>query len=283
MDELHVQDPEVNMAAYQRQMADVKPPITTTFVQPNTDRSDDEESDHNTSDTYPSQMRGRVSPSPYTANTERARQFNAYVRGIIEQKLDIFVPISHQPRDIVSDIIADSSIKFPEFSSCVRKRIRTFLKSYRRSRKLRDVNSGSPQSHTNGVGKDDMVSNTSHSLPMSHYQQESPIPKAHLPVRSSPVPRGGGPANTAVVTIDTGDMDDDLDDLPIPKRMKMSTSAAVTQSKRLVPGIPLSNPSALSISEVSAVRQLITGYRESAAFLQRAADQLETMLHNNSS
>ncbi len=104
-----------------------------------------------------------------------------------------------------------------------------------------------------------MVSNTSHSLPMSHYQQESPIPKAHLPVRSSPVPRGGGPANTAVVTIDTGDMDDDLDDLPIPKRMKMSTSAAVTQSKRLVPGIPLSNPSALSISEVSAVRQLITG------------------------
>lgn len=40
------------------------------------DRSDDEESDHNTSDTYPSHMRGRVSPSPYTANTERARQFN---------------------------------------------------------------------------------------------------------------------------------------------------------------------------------------------------------------
>ncbi len=36
MDELHVQDPEVNMAAYQRQMADVKPPITTTFVQQNT-------------------------------------------------------------------------------------------------------------------------------------------------------------------------------------------------------------------------------------------------------
>ncbi len=105
-----------------------------------------------------------------------------------------------------------------------------------------------------------MVLNTSHSIPMTHYQQEPPTPKAHLPVRSSPVPRGVGAANTAVVTIDTGDMDDDLDDLPsIPKRMKMNASAAVTQSKRLVPGIPISNPSALSISEVSAVRQLITG------------------------
>ncbi len=63
------------------------------------------------------------------------------------------MPISHQPRDTISQIIADASIKFPEFATCVRKRIRTFLKSYRRSRKLRDVNSGSPQSHTNGVGK----------------------------------------------------------------------------------------------------------------------------------
>ena len=72
---------------------------------------------------------------------------------MIEQKLDIFIPISHQPRDVVSDIIADASIKFPEFASCVRKRIRTFLKSYRRSKKLKEGSSGSPQSHTNGVSK----------------------------------------------------------------------------------------------------------------------------------
>ena len=39
------------------------------------DRSDDEESDH-TPDPYSQHMKGRVSPSPYTANTERARQFN---------------------------------------------------------------------------------------------------------------------------------------------------------------------------------------------------------------
>ena len=78
----------------------------------------------------------------------------AYVRGVIEQKLDVLVPISHQPRDLVSEIIADASSRFPEFASCSRKRIRTFLKSYRRSKKIKDVTgtfSVSPA--TNGVGK----------------------------------------------------------------------------------------------------------------------------------
>ena len=40
----------------------------------NQDRSDEEESDHHPDPYAPT--RGRVSPSPYTANTERARQFN---------------------------------------------------------------------------------------------------------------------------------------------------------------------------------------------------------------
>lgn len=39
------------------------------------ERSDDEESDH-TPDPYSQCVKGRISPSPYTANTERARQFN---------------------------------------------------------------------------------------------------------------------------------------------------------------------------------------------------------------
>lgn len=34
----------------------------------------------------------------------------------------------------------------------------------------------------------------------------------------------------------------------------------------------------LSAAETSAVRQLITGYRESAAFLLRSADELEQLL-----
>jgi hypothetical protein len=34
----------------------------------------------------------------------------------------------------------------------------------------------------------------------------------------------------------------------------------------------------LSVTEMGAVRQLITGYRESAAFLLRSADELEHLL-----
>ena len=63
----------------------------------------------------------------------------AYVRALIEQKMDILIPISHQPRDTVQSIIADTSMKFPEFALCVRKRIRTFLKSYRRSKRVKDL------------------------------------------------------------------------------------------------------------------------------------------------
>ena len=59
------------------------------------------------------------------------------------------MPISHQPRELITEIIADASTKFPEFASCVRKRIRTFLKSYRRSKKIKEVVSVSPAQ--NGV------------------------------------------------------------------------------------------------------------------------------------
>jgi len=72
-----------------------------------------------------------------------------YVRGMIEKKLDILVPISSQPRELVNEIMSEASAKFPEFSSCVRKRIRTFLKSYRRSKKVRE----GPLPSSNGVGK----------------------------------------------------------------------------------------------------------------------------------
>lgn len=62
-----------------------------------------------------------------------------YVRSVIEEKLDTLIPISHQPRDLIQQIITDASLKFPEFSSSVRKRIRTYLKSYRRSKRVKDM------------------------------------------------------------------------------------------------------------------------------------------------
>ncbi|CAI8043402.1 Nucleolar protein 4-like [Geodia barretti] len=231
------------------------------------DRSDDEESDHAPDQLLPA-TRGRVSPSPYTANTERAKQFNTYVRGVIEQRLDVLIPISHQPRELVSQIIADASSKFPEFSTCVRKRIRTFLKSYRRSRKVRDH-------HTtpNGMG----------TSPRS--QEPSPVPTPP-PIVSMAM----GPSSTEPTQL--------LDEAVLPssppspssppphitladtKRIKLdSVATGVVGSDRPHPlAAPASSSSSLSGSEVTAVRQLISGYRESAGFLLRAADQLEAML-----
>lgn len=255
------------------------------------DRSDDEESDH-TPDPYTQHMRGRVSPSPYTANTERARQFNAYVRGVIEQKLDVLVPISHQPRDLISDIIADASVKFPEFSSCVRKRIRTYLKSYRRSKKMKDGQGFGPAQNGMGTVPRAEEGAVSAVAALTGITAVLPTSIAHaLPQQNSTdaqQPAGG--AGTAVVTIIADSPRMSEDQPPESKRLKLGPALQPTLQSALQPAIHPPRPLAstppgqtLSNSEVSAVRQLITGYRESAAFLQRAADQLEAMLAKDSS
>ena len=54
------------------------PPLSPPLSLPLKDPSDEDDSDHGgtNTDIYTQHMKGRVSPSPYTANTERARQFN---------------------------------------------------------------------------------------------------------------------------------------------------------------------------------------------------------------
>lgn len=237
------------------------------------ERSDDEESDHAT-DQMPQTTRGRVSPSPYTANTERAKQFNTYVRSIIEQTLDVLIPISHQPRELVSQIIADASSRFPEFSSCVRKRIRTFLKSYRRSRKVRDLHST-----PNGMG----------TSPRSQEQSPVPTPPPTVIMATGPASSNEPPPQVLLEEVEPLPPPPQVSsspspppshqihiaDIPDTKRIKLDTMVATGNRSH-----PLSAPasSSLSGSEVTAVRQLISGYRESAGFLSRAADQLEAML-----
>lgn len=229
------------------------------------DRSDDEESDH-APDQFTTATRGRVSPSPYTANTERAKQFNMYVRGVIEQRLDVLVPISHQPRELVSEIIADASSRFPEFSSCVRKRIRTFLKSYRRSRKVRDLHPSS----SNGMAS-------------PHSQEPSPVPTPPPTVTMATGPPSAEPSQLEEATLPSSPRSPSP---PLPtlhiadtKRIKLDTMVTNHDKPH-----PLSaSTSTLTGSEVTAVRQLISGYRESAGFLLRAADQLEAMLASKES
>ena len=70
-----------------------------------------------------------------------------YVRSLIEERLDTLIPISHQPRDLIHQIIMDTNSRFPEFSSSVRKRIRTYLKSYRRSKRVKDMQAAAAIGH----------------------------------------------------------------------------------------------------------------------------------------
>ena len=55
----------------------------------------------------------------------------------------------------------------------------------------------------------------------------------------------------------------------------LSTSNGTTNSSSRTSPLPHK----LNAAEMLAVRQLVTGYRESAAFLLRSADELEQLLH----
>lgn len=58
---------------------------------------------------------------------------------------------------------------------------------------------------------------------------------------------------------------------PINTQQQLSTSKSANSNNN-------SNHYSLNPSEVAAVKQLIAGYRESAAFLLRSADELEQLI-----
>ncbi|EEC15158.1 hypothetical protein IscW_ISCW010756 [Ixodes scapularis] len=75
---------------------------------------------------------------------ERLKAFNMFVRLFVDENLDRMVPISRQPKEKIQAIIDSCSRQFPEFSERSRKRIRTYLKSCRRTKRTRDLNGWDP-------------------------------------------------------------------------------------------------------------------------------------------
>lgn len=61
-----------------------------------------------------------------------------FVRLFVDENLDRIIPISKQPKEKIQAIIDSCARQFPEFSDRSRKRIRTYLKSCRRNKKMRD-------------------------------------------------------------------------------------------------------------------------------------------------
>ncbi|KAF3860788.1 hypothetical protein F7725_001043 [Dissostichus mawsoni] len=98
----------------------------TTGRQVGPDDDDDDHDDHDDNDKI-NEAEG-VDP-------ERLKAFNMFVRLFVDENLDRMVPISKQPKEKIQAIIESCSRQFPEFQERARKRIRTYLKSCRRMKK----------------------------------------------------------------------------------------------------------------------------------------------------
>ena len=62
-----------------------------------------------------------------------------FVRLFIDENLDRSIPISRQPKEKIHAIIESCKRQFPELQSRARKRIRTYLKSCRRTKKIQNL------------------------------------------------------------------------------------------------------------------------------------------------
>ena len=64
--------------------------------------------------------------------------FQMFVRLFVDENLDRHVPISKQPKEKIQAIIDSCTRQFPEYTERPRKRIRTYLKSCRRTKRSRE-------------------------------------------------------------------------------------------------------------------------------------------------
>ncbi|GAB6029782.1 hypothetical protein CHUAL_005495 [Chamberlinius hualienensis] len=264
--------------------------------------------------------------TPQQCDPERLKAFNLFVRLFVDENLDRMVPISKQPKEKIQAIMDSCSRQFPEFSERSRKRIRTYLKSCRRTKRCRDQNGWDParptpphltsamaeqilatacenesnnakrmrlglepicgerenvkrivepviqqpsnlrsyisDAHRNGLSNGSL----SHRLPSNIIYQRGTSPSSYSAIKNDhKTPTTNFHRNTSMTN---GPADLSTKRPHLSLGLHQSTSGSQTgQSK-----CPL-NP-----SEVNAVRQLIAGYRESAAFLVRSADELEQLL-----
>ncbi|KAJ1076805.1 hypothetical protein K5549_010123 [Capra hircus] len=274
---------------------------------PTADDDDDDHDDHEDND----KMNDSEGMDP-----ERLKAFNMFVRLFVDENLDRMVPISKQPKEKIQAIIESCSRQFPEFQERARKRIRTYLKSCRRMKKngmemtrptpphltsamAENILAAACESETRKAAKRMRLEmyQTSQDEPIALDKQHSRDPTAiahstySLPASYSQDPvyangglnysyRGYGALGSNLqppASLQTGNHSNGPTDLSM-KGGASTTSTTPTPT-------PSSNstsrtmPTAqLSPTEISAVRQLIAGYRESAAFLLRSADELENLI-----
>jgi len=270
----------------------------------------------------------------FTGDPERLKAFNMFVRLFVDENLDRHVPISKQPKEKIQAIIDSCTRQFPEYTERPRKRIRTYLKSCRRTKRSReqaglDTNNRPTPPHLTSVLAEQLLARACENeaenakrmrMGMEPISQSMPTSL----ITSSTVDTLAGSTQPGYTSsFDKSKMDYKSEQLvnllAASQQQPPQTLAQVTMSPAngisssmhrqqfqpnaqgfgnspvgLLPGAgvaatngqnqldamkkpPLLNHK-LNGTEMTAVRQLITGYRESAAFLLRSADELENLL-----
>ncbi|XP_035296148.1 nucleolar protein 4 isoform X3 [Cricetulus griseus] len=229
---------------------------------------------------------------------ERLKAFNMFVRLFVDENLDRMVPISKQPKEKIQAIIDSCRRQFPEYQERARKRIRTYLKSCRRMKRsgfemVRPVWNhlhSYTQKSLLAVATESESRNAAKRCACTAAQDEAisadkqcKPEAAQATYSTSTVPGsqevlyingngtysyhsyrglGGGLLNLND-TSSSGPTD-------LSMKRQLATGSGSSSSSNSRPQ--------LSPTEINAVRQLVAGYRESAAFLLRSADELENLI-----
>ncbi|XP_029447069.1 nucleolar protein 4 isoform X4 [Rhinatrema bivittatum] len=253
------------------------------------DEDDDDHDDHEDAE--------KVNESD-GVEVERLKAFNMFVRLFVDENLDRMVPISKQPKEKIQAIIDSCRRQFPEYQERARKRIRTYLKSCRRMKRSGFEMSRPIPSHlTSAVAESILASacenesrNAAKRMRLDRQQDEAAPADTQYKQEAAPVAYstsavsstqevlyingngtysyhsyrglGGGLLNL------TDASSSGPTDLSMKRQLATSSGSSSSTSSR-----PQLNP-----TEVNAVRQLVAGYRESAAFLLRSADELENLI-----
>ncbi|XP_051019101.1 nucleolar protein 4 isoform X2 [Acomys russatus] len=221
-----------------------------------------------------------------------------FVRLFVDENLDRMVPISKQPKEKIQAIIDSCRRQFPEYQERARKRIRTYLKSCRRMKRSGFEMSRPIPSHlTSAVAESILASacesesrNAAKRMRLDKAQDEAtPADKQCKPdAAQATYSTSTVPGSQEVLYINGNgtysyhsyrglgggllNLNDSSSSGPTDLSMKrqLATGSAPSSSSNSRPQ--------LSPTEINAVRQLVAGYRESAAFLLRSADELENLI-----
>ncbi|XP_036801714.1 nucleolar protein 4-like [Oncorhynchus mykiss] len=279
------------------------------------DDDDDDHDDHDDSD--------KITDAE-GMDPERLKAFNMFVRLFVDENLDRMVPISKQPKEKIQAIIESCSRQFPEFQERSRKRIRTYLKSCRRLKKVGFETRPTPPHLTSAMAENILAAacesetrNAAKRMRLDVYQ--GPEELATVDKNGSRDPASGAPSGFSLAAsaysqsqtqdpVYTNGTNGGLNysfhsygaignnlpttgattqtngptDLSMKSVAPTSSSSCSSNSHGGQGGGGGGASAQLSPPEVTAVRQLIAGYRESAAFLLRSADELENLIlqHN---